>query len=99
VTTENAGGNPAGDTSGSPAARAAGNLAAGIVRLDARAVRASVRVVALVGAADLGRPTPCGDWTLGELLAHMTAQHDGLGQVTSGVRTGVTAGVTVAHAY
>ena len=35
-----------------------------IVRLDAQAVQASVDVVALAGLADLGRPTPCGDWTL-----------------------------------
>jgi uncharacterized protein (TIGR03086 family) len=48
-----------------------------IVTLDARVVRATVRVVAQAGPADLARPTPCGDWTLGELLTHMTAQHDG----------------------
>ena len=48
-----------------------------IVTLDARVVRATVRVVAQAGPADLARPTPCADWTLGELLTHMTAQHDG----------------------
>src|SRR5271169_6629504 len=48
-----------------------------IVGLDARVVRATVSVVSRVGPADLARPTPCAAWTLGELLTHMTAQHDG----------------------
>ena len=48
-----------------------------IVRLDAEAVRASVDVASLAGAADLAGPTLCDDWTLAELLAHMTAQHNG----------------------
>ena len=34
--------------------------------------------------ADLARPTPCGDWTLAELLAHMTAQHDGFAAAAAG---------------
>src|ERR1700722_17477521 len=55
-----------------------------IVRLDAQAVQASVDVVALAGLADLGRPTPCGDWTLAELLAHMTAQRDGFAAAAAG---------------
>jgi uncharacterized protein (TIGR03086 family) len=45
--------------------------------LDALAVRASVALVSQVTAEDLARPTPCGDWNLGELLAHMIAQHHG----------------------
>jgi uncharacterized protein (TIGR03086 family) len=55
-----------------------------IVDLDARAVRASVQVVSRVGAADLTRPTPCPDWTLAELLAHMTAQHNGFAAAAAG---------------
>src|SRR5580704_13953945 len=55
-----------------------------IVGLDARAVRASVQVVSQAGAADLARPTPCSDWTLGELLAHMTAQHNGFAAAAAG---------------
>ena len=47
----------------------------GIVELDRRAVRASVDVVSRVAAGDLRRPTPCSEWSLGDLLAHMTAQH------------------------
>jgi len=56
----------------------------GIVSLDARAVRASVAVVAEAGPADLERPTPCGDWTLGQLLAHMAGQHDGFAAAADG---------------
>jgi uncharacterized protein (TIGR03086 family) len=48
-----------------------------IVALDARVVRATVSVVSQVGPADLAWPTPCADWTLSELITHMTAQHDG----------------------
>lgn len=42
-----------------------------------RALRASVAIVAQVSERDLGRPTPCADWTLRDLLAHMTVQHEG----------------------
>jgi uncharacterized protein (TIGR03086 family) len=55
-----------------------------IVGLDAQAVRASVQVVSQASAADLARPTPCSDWTLGELLAHMTAQHNGFAAAAAG---------------
>lgn len=55
-----------------------------MVELDARAVRASVAVVSLVQPADLSRATPCGDWTLAELLAHMTAQHYGFAAAAAG---------------
>jgi uncharacterized protein (TIGR03086 family) len=48
-----------------------------VSELDARAVRASVDLVSRVTPADLSRPTPCRDWNLGELLAHMIAQHHG----------------------
>jgi uncharacterized protein (TIGR03086 family) len=55
-----------------------------IVELDARAVRASVQVVSAVRTADLARPTPCPDWTLAELLAHMTVQHNGFAAAAAG---------------
>jgi len=45
-----------------------------IVRLDASAVRASVQVVSLARAADLGRPTPCAAWNApltGEIAADL----------------------------
>jgi uncharacterized protein (TIGR03086 family) len=47
-------------------------------------VRAGVRVVALVNDVDLTRPTPCAGWTLGDLLAHMTVQHDGFAAAAAG---------------
>lgn len=55
-----------------------------IRELDARAVRASVEVVSQVRTDDLARPTPCSPWTLADLLAHMTAQHDGFAQAIGG---------------
>ena len=58
--------------------------AADIVRLDASAVRASVQVVYRAGPADLARSTPCEDWTLADLLAHMTAQHNGFAVAATG---------------
>lgn len=56
----------------------------GVVSLDARAVRASVTVVSKAGPADMTRPTPCEDWTLGQLLAHMTVQHEGFAAAAEG---------------
>ncbi|MFC0540168.1 TIGR03086 family metal-binding protein [Kutzneria chonburiensis] len=47
-------------------------------------IRASVEVVARVRTDDLGRPTPCAEWTLAELLAHMTAQHRGFAAAARG---------------
>ncbi|GAA3345561.1 TIGR03086 family metal-binding protein [Amorphoplanes nipponensis] len=50
----------------------------------ARAVRATVPVVARIRPPDLSRPTPCTDWDLGRLLAHMTAQHRGFAAAAAG---------------
>src|SRR5271157_2742471 len=58
--------------------------AADIMRLDASAVQASVQVVSQARAADLARATPCEAWTLAELLAHMTAQHNGFAAAAAG---------------
>jgi uncharacterized protein (TIGR03086 family) len=55
-----------------------------IVDQNTQAVRATVRVVALVNDVDLGRPTPCAGWNLGDLLAHMTVQHDGFAAAAAG---------------
>jgi uncharacterized protein (TIGR03086 family) len=52
--------------------------------LDARAVRASVDAVEGITALDLSRPTPCSEWTLGDLLAHMTVQHRGFTAASAG---------------
>lgn len=55
-----------------------------IIELDRRAVAASVAVVSLVGPDDLRRPTPCSEWTLGDLIAHMTVQHQGFAAAARG---------------
>jgi uncharacterized protein (TIGR03086 family) len=56
-----------------------------IAELDAVAVRATVAVVAKVSADDLGRPTPCADWDLAALLAHMAGQHYGFAAAAAGL--------------
>lgn len=48
------------------------------------AVLDSVAVAERVRADDLGRATPCARWTVGELLAHMTAQHHGFAAAARG---------------
>ena len=51
---------------------------------DRRAVRRSVELVDAVTAHDLTKPTPCGDWTLAELIGHLTAQHHGFAAAARG---------------
>jgi uncharacterized protein (TIGR03086 family) len=48
------------------------------------AVLASVDVVSLVTPDDLALPTPCADWNLADLLAHMTVQHRGFAAAARG---------------
>ncbi|AHH20723.1 hypothetical protein NONO_c59460 [Nocardia nova SH22a] len=55
-----------------------------ISELDRTAVDYSVSLVDRVGAADLGRPTPCGEWDLARLLTHMTVQHRGFAAAARG---------------
>jgi uncharacterized protein (TIGR03086 family) len=55
-----------------------------IVALDAQAVRASVELVARARPADMARPTPCADWTLHGLIAHMATQHYGFAAAAAG---------------
>ncbi|MEQ4725933.1 TIGR03086 family metal-binding protein [Nonomuraea sp. B19D2] len=57
---------------------------ADLVALDAQAVLTSVEVVARATTADMSRPTPCADWSLDGLLAHMTAQHHGFAAASTG---------------
>ncbi|MFI6051247.1 TIGR03086 family metal-binding protein [Streptomyces violascens] len=72
---------------------------------DAQAVRYSVELVNKVKPNDLGRPTPCADWTLADLLAHMTAQHRGFAAAAGGEGEGeeawrvVPAGVEAVARY
>ena len=51
---------------------------------DRRAVARSVELVNAVTAGDLNRPTPCGDWSLSDLLGHLTAQHRGFAAAARG---------------
>ena len=55
------------------------------------AVFTSVEIVSKVSAADLGNRTPCAEWTLAELLAHMTAQHRGFAAAARGNGNDLTA--------
>src|SRR5437660_8144083 len=55
-----------------------------LIDLHRIAVLASVEVVSRVGVGDLGRATPCSEWTLGDLLAHMTVQHNGFAAAARG---------------
>jgi uncharacterized protein (TIGR03086 family) len=52
--------------------------------LDRRAVLDSAQLAERLIAADLDRPTPCPAWTIGELLAHMAAQHRGFAAAARG---------------
>lgn len=51
---------------------------------DRRAVETTIGIVGKVGRDDLDRPTPCADWTLGTLLAHMIGQHYGFAAAAEG---------------
>ncbi len=55
---------------------------------DEVAVRASVALVGRIRPGDLGRPTPCAEWDLAALVAHMTGQH--LGFAASAAGAGAT---------
>lgn len=47
-------------------------------------IRVSIEAVSRVRGDDLGRKTPCVEWTLAELLGHMTAQHRGFAAAARG---------------
>ena len=55
-----------------------------LLSLSTRALEASCAAVALVTPADLSRPTPCGDWTLSQLIGHMVAHNRGWTLAASG---------------
>lgn len=58
-----------------------------IEELDRRAVELSRSIVATVTQGQLRLPTPCAEWDLGALLAHMTVQHHGFARAVDGERT------------
>ncbi|GHH48040.1 TIGR03086 family metal-binding protein [Lentzea cavernae] len=55
-----------------------------LLALHRTAVETSVEIVSQVSVDDLGRRTPCAEWTLSDLLAHMTAQHHGFAAAARG---------------
>ena len=55
-----------------------------LIKLNAQAVRASIDLVEQAVAEDLTRPTPCADWTLHGLLAHLATQHYGFAAASRG---------------
>ena len=55
-----------------------------IRRLDAIAVRHSVELVHAASGDDWSLPTPCSEWRLRDLVAHMTAQHHGFAAAARG---------------
>ncbi|MEV4416102.1 TIGR03086 family metal-binding protein [Catellatospora sp. NPDC049609] len=52
--------------------------------LDRRALAAAAAAVNRVKRADLARPTPCGDWNLGQLLGHMIGHNRGFAAAAAG---------------
>ncbi|MQY20374.1 TIGR03086 family metal-binding protein [Nocardia macrotermitis] len=52
--------------------------------LNRRAVDYSVEIVNHLTPDHLDRPTPCSDWTVTDLLAHMTIQHRGFAAAACG---------------
>jgi len=55
-----------------------------LLKLHRRVVRRSVEIVNAVTADQLRRPTPCAEWALEDLLAHMIAQHHGFAAAAEG---------------
>lgn len=58
-----------------------------IQELDRRAVEVGRAIVATIGTDQLSLPTPCTEWDLGALLAHMTVQHHGFARAVAGEHT------------
>src|SRR2546430_2582095 len=55
-----------------------------LIKLHSLPVPASVDVGFPGAPGGLGPGTPCPEWTLGELLAHMTVQHNGFAAAARG---------------
>jgi uncharacterized protein (TIGR03086 family) len=51
---------------------------------DQRALKTTQSIVSHVAVDQLEAPTPCGEWTLGELLAHMVTQNYGFAAAARG---------------
>ncbi|MEU4986138.1 TIGR03086 family metal-binding protein [Streptomyces sp. NPDC021969] len=55
-----------------------------IRKLDRTAVLETVRILEQATPEDWDAPTPCADWTLGRLAAHMAGQHRGFAAAAAG---------------
>jgi uncharacterized protein (TIGR03086 family) len=62
-----------------------------ILDLDQRALAGAARIVAQVTPGQLAGPTPCQDWTLADLLAHMVAHNNGFAAAAAGAPAGTPA--------
>lgn len=58
-----------------------------LVGLDRRAVAATRAAVSAWDATRPELPTPCAEWTIRDLVAHMTVQHRGFARAAGGERT------------
>ena len=58
----------------------------GAIGLLAGAISYALGVCALVGPGDMTLPTPCADWDLGMLLAHLS---DSMADLETAIRTGI----------
>ena len=63
----------------------------GIRVLHKRALQVTVDIANQVTVEQLGLPTPCVEWDLEQLLAHMTGQNHGFAAAARGERNGVAA--------
>ena len=62
-----------------------------IRELDRRAMGVTAGLVAGIRPAQLDNPTPCGQWLLRDLLAHIVGQYHGFALAGSGQRAGLDA--------
>jgi uncharacterized protein (TIGR03086 family) len=58
-----------------------------LAELDRRTIERSIEIVDSVTMDQLGWPTPCAEWDLSDLLAHMIAQHCGFAAAADGNTT------------
>ncbi|MEV0091063.1 TIGR03086 family metal-binding protein [Streptomyces sp. NPDC050738] len=58
-----------------------------LIALHRRVMETTTEVVATVRPDQLALPTPCGEWNLSRLLAHMTGQNHGFAAVARGERS------------
>jgi uncharacterized protein (TIGR03086 family) len=58
-----------------------------VIELHRRSLEAVTAIVAAVSDSQLGRPTPCAQWNLGQLLAHMAVQNRGFAAAARGEQT------------